>query len=68
MTLRPTPQLDPGAGSGEFSIFGEVTEGLDVVRRIGKVPGTENPGIPGEMSVPTEAVYIDTATVTSVKR
>ena len=30
---------------------------------IGKVPGTENPGIPGEMSVPTEAVYIDSITI-----
>jgi hypothetical protein len=27
------------------------------------VPGTENPGIPGENSVPTEAVYIESITV-----
>jgi peptidylprolyl isomerase len=63
VTLAPTPQLDPGAGAGEFTIFGEVTDGLDVVRRIGTVPGTENPGIPGERSVPTEAVYIDSITI-----
>ncbi len=63
VTLAPTPQLDPGAGAGEFTIFGEVTKGLDVVKRIGKVPGTENPGIPGELSVPTEAVYIDSITI-----
>jgi cyclophilin family peptidyl-prolyl cis-trans isomerase len=63
VTLAPTPQLDPGAGSGEYSIFGEVTDGLDVVEAIGKVTGTENPGIPGELSVPTEAVYIDSITV-----
>lgn len=63
VTLAPTPQLDPGAGAGEYSIFGEVSEGLDVVRRIGKVPGTENPSIPGEMSVPTEAVYIETVSI-----
>jgi len=63
VTLAPTPQLDPGAGPGEFTIFGEVTDGLGVVRRIGKVPGSENPGIPGEMSVPTEAVYIDSVTI-----
>jgi peptidylprolyl isomerase len=62
VTLAPTPQLDPEAGS-EFSIFGEVTDGIDVVRRIGKIPGTENPGIPGEMSVPTEAVYIESITI-----
>jgi len=63
VTLAPTPQLDPGAGSGEFTIFGEVTDGLDVVEAIGGVTGTENPGIPGELSVPTEAVYIDSITI-----
>lgn len=63
VTLVPTPQLDPGAGVGQFSIFGEVIDGLDVVKRIGKVPGTENPGIPTEMSVPTQAVYIDSITI-----
>jgi cyclophilin family peptidyl-prolyl cis-trans isomerase len=63
VTLAPTPQLDPGGGAGEFTIFGEVTDGLDVVRRIGKVPGSENPGIPGEQSVPTEAIYIDSVTI-----
>lgn len=62
VTLAPTPQLDPGA-AGEFSIFGEVTDGLDVVERIGAVPGSENPGIPGELSVPTEAVYIESITI-----
>jgi cyclophilin family peptidyl-prolyl cis-trans isomerase len=62
VTLAPTPQLDPGQ-SGEFTIFGRVTRGLDVVERIGRVRGTENPGIPGEMSVPTEAVYIDSITI-----
>jgi peptidylprolyl isomerase len=63
VTLEPTPQLDPGAGAGEYTIFGDVTQGLDVVRRIGRVPGTENPGIPDENSVPTEAVYIESITV-----
>ncbi len=63
VTLDATPQLDPDGGIGEFSIFGEVTRGLDVVKRIGTVPGTENPGIPGEKSVPTEAVYIESITI-----
>jgi peptidylprolyl isomerase len=63
VTLAATPQLDPGAGSGEYTIFGEVTDGLDVVEAIGDVTGTENPGIPGELSVPTEAVYIDSITI-----
>jgi len=63
VTLAATPQLDPGAGSGEYTIFGEVTDGLDVVEAIGEVTGTENPGIPGELSVPTDAVYIDSITI-----
>jgi cyclophilin family peptidyl-prolyl cis-trans isomerase len=63
VTLAPAPQLDPGGEVGEFTIFGEVTKGLDVVKRIGKIPGTENPGIPGEKSVPTEAVYIESITI-----
>ena len=62
VTLAPTPQLDPGGDAGEFTIFGEVTKGLDVVKVIGKIRGTENPGIAGEKSVPTEAVYIESIT------
>jgi len=60
VTLAPTPQLDPGE-AGEFSIFGEVTRGLDVVERIGGV--TTAPGASGEPSDPTEAVYIDAITI-----
>jgi cyclophilin family peptidyl-prolyl cis-trans isomerase len=63
VTLAPTPQLDPGGSAGEFTIFGEVTKGLDVVERIGRISGTENPGIPGEKSVPTQAVYIESVTI-----
>ena len=38
ITLEPTPWLD-----GKHTVFGEVTEGIDVVRRIGKTP-TSKPG------------------------
>ena len=38
-------------------------KGMDVVQTIGKIPGTPNPGIPGENSVPTQTVYIDKVTI-----
>ena len=62
VTLAPTPQLDPGEGSGEYTIFGEVSQGLGVVKRIGKVSTTQHPET-GEPSVPTEAVYIESITI-----
>lgn len=62
VTLAPTPQLDPAEGAGEYTIFGEVTQGLDVVKRIGKVSTTKHPET-GEPSVPTEAVYIESITI-----
>jgi len=62
VTLKPTPELDPGGAAGEFSIFGEVTQGLDVVEAIGAAPVAQNPSS-GELSSPTEAVYIDSVTI-----
>ncbi len=64
ITLQATPQLDPGP-NGEYTIFGQVVKGLDVVRQIGAIPGTENPGIPGELSVPTQTVYIESVTIST---
>lgn len=66
ITLQPTPQLDPGP-NGEYTIFGQVIKGLDVVRQIGAIPGTENPGIQGESSVPTQTVYIESVTISTEK-
>jgi len=62
ITLGPTPQLDPSANQS-FTIFGHVIKGLDVVNKIGAIPGTPNPGIPGENSVPTQTIYIDSVTI-----
>jgi cyclophilin family peptidyl-prolyl cis-trans isomerase len=62
LTLKPTPELDPGGAAGEFSIFGEVTRGFDVVEAIGAAPVAQNPAS-GEPSSPTEAVYIDSVTI-----
>ena len=66
ITLAKTPQLDP-TPQGSYTIFGQVISGLDVVEIIGKIPGTSNPGIPGENSVPTETVYIEKVTIKVVK-
>ncbi|MGZ6544631.1 MAG: peptidylprolyl isomerase [Actinomycetota bacterium] len=66
ITLAKLPQLNPSA-QGSYTIFGKVIKGFDVVKRIGDIPGTANPGIPNENSVPTQAVYIDSVTI-SVKK
>ncbi|MGH2595627.1 MAG: peptidylprolyl isomerase, partial [Actinomycetota bacterium] len=62
ITLAKTPQLDP-TPQQSFTIFGHVIKGMDVVQTIGKIPGTSNPGIPGENSVPTMTVYIEKVTI-----
>ena len=44
-----------------YTIFGIVIDGFDVVREISEVPVTNNPG--GEMSLPTVDVHIDTVSI-----
>ena len=49
-----------------YTIFGTVTGGMDVVTKIGNVPTTPNPAMGGENSKPTVEVKINTVTI-SVK-
>jgi cyclophilin family peptidyl-prolyl cis-trans isomerase len=58
ITLAKQPNLDP-PGNGPFTIFGSVSAGTNVVKRIGSVPTKANPGIAGEKSTPLQAVYVE---------
>lgn len=57
ITLAPQPGLD-----GQYSVFGYVTAGMDVVTKIGAVPVDVNPQT-GEQSVPISKVIINRITI-----
>ena len=60
VTLGPRSSLDGG-----YTIFGQVVEGMDIVRKIGKVP--VKPGASGENSSPVTPVTLKKVTIERVK-
>ncbi len=58
-TLAAASNLDPP--NGQYTIFGNVTKGQDVLDAIAAVPTEAGPS--GEPSQPTEAVYINSVTI-----
>jgi cyclophilin family peptidyl-prolyl cis-trans isomerase len=65
ITLEKLPNLDPP--NGPYTIFGTVTQGFDVVKKIAAVPTTANPSNPQEQSKPLEAVYVNSVTISVSK-
>ena len=61
ITLGPVSQLD-----GKYTLFGQVIEGMDVVRSIGKVP-VEVPRGGREKSHPIKPVLLNKVTIERVK-
>jgi peptidylprolyl isomerase len=61
ITLAPVSQLD-----GKYTIFGQVIEGMDVVRSIGKVP-VEVPRGGREKSHPVKPVILKKVTIERIK-
>ena len=57
VTFGPTPQLDGG-----YSIFGQVVDGMDVVRKIARVPTVVGPGS-REKSKPVTDVALKKVTI-----
>ena len=59
VTLAATPNLNPST-NGKYTIFGKVTKGLDVVKKIGSVPTVAGPQCPAGQAPcsPTEPIFI----------
>jgi peptidyl-prolyl cis-trans isomerase A (cyclophilin A) len=61
ITLAPTPALD-----GKYTLFGQVVEGMDVLRKIGKVPVVVPAG-GREKSHPVQPVTLKKVTIDRIK-
>jgi len=61
ITLGPTPALD-----GRYTMFGQVVEGIEVVRSIGKVPTVVPPG-GREKSSPVKPVVLKKVTIERIR-
>lgn len=57
VTLAAQPSLD-----GQYTVFGYVTSGMDIVKKIGAVPTDVNPAT-GEQSTPIKDVIINKITI-----
>ena len=57
ITYAAAPNLD-----GQFTVFGQVIQGMDVVQKIASVP--VGPGNPGENSRPVNPPVINKITIT----
>jgi cyclophilin family peptidyl-prolyl cis-trans isomerase len=51
-----------------YTIFGQVTQGIDTVDRLADTPVKANPFNPRELSVPTETLLINSIQITETKR
>jgi cyclophilin family peptidyl-prolyl cis-trans isomerase len=61
ITLGPTPALD-----GRFTLFGQVVEGMEVVKSIGKLPVVVPPG-GREKSSPVKPVLLKKVTIERIR-
>jgi cyclophilin family peptidyl-prolyl cis-trans isomerase len=68
VTLASAPQLNPTA-SASYTIFGNVTKGMDVVQKIGSVPTVTGPACAGatEACSPSDPIFILKVTINEQK-
>ena len=65
-TLGRQPNL--AAPENPYTAFGKVVQGEQVIRRIASVPTRSASQAPSEKSLPTEAVYVESVTISAAKQ